>query len=144
MAERPPPARLGAGAVGLVLVGGTLGTAAREALTLASGPVGSFPATILVINVGGALLLGVLLESLARRGGDTARALRVRLLAGTGFLGGFTTYSALATDTGLLAAAGSPTLAVANSLGTLVLGAAATWAGIVIADRLGRARGRTR
>ena len=144
MAERPGSPHLRAGGVGLVLIGGTLGTAAREALTLAFGPVGSFPATILAINIGGALLLGVLLESLAHRGPDTGRRLRVRLIAGTGFLGGFTTYSALATDTGLLAAAGSPALALVNSLGTLVLGAAATWAGIVIADRLGRARGRTR
>jgi len=144
MAERPRPPHLRARAVGLVLVGGTLGTAAREALTLGFGPIGTFPATILAINIVGALLLGMLLESLTHRGEDTGRRLSVRLIAGTGFLGGFTTYSALATDTGLLAIAGSPALALVNSMGTLVVGAVATWAGVVIADRLGNMRGRTR
>lgn len=144
MAEHLRPVHLRAGGIGLVIVGGTLGTAAREALTLAFGPVGSFPATIFTINIAGALLLGVLLESLARGGRDTGRRLRIRLIAGTGFLGGFTTYSALATDTNLLAFAGTPSLALAYAAGTLVLGALATWAGIVLADRLGRARGRTR
>lgn len=127
--------------IGLVFVGGSLGTATRATLTLVSAPADGFPATIMGINIAGALLLGILLEALSRRGPDEGARRRARLLLGTGFLGGFTTYSALATDTVLLAV-DSPALALLNSLGTLVLGALATWLGIVLAARLttGRAR----
>ncbi len=38
-------------------------------------------------------MLGALLESLARRGPDEGRRRAIRLLVGTGGLGGFTTYS---------------------------------------------------
>lgn len=118
--------------VGLVFIGGSLGTATRAAFTLVIPPADGFPATIMGINLAGALLLGALLEALSRRGADEGPRRRIRLLLGTGFLGGFTTYSALATDSVLLAA-GSPALALLNALGTLVLGAAATWFGIVLA-----------
>ena len=125
--------------IGLVFLGGTLGTATRVALTLAIPPTDGFPATIMGINVAGALLLGALLEALSRRGADEGARRRIRLLIGTGFLGGFTTYSALATDSVLLAA-GSPALALLNALGSLVLGALATWVGIVLAARADRGR----
>jgi fluoride exporter len=55
---------------------------------------------------------------------------------GTGFLGGFTTYSALAVDTVQLLRFGEVALATAYAFGTLLLGATATWLGIVV----GRAR----
>ena len=64
---------------------------------------------------------------------------RLSLLLGTGLLGGFTTYSALAVDTVQLLRTDQTGLAAAYALGTLLLGALATWLGIVI----GRAR-RTR
>jgi fluoride exporter len=53
------------------------------------------PLATLLINLAGAFLLGVLLERLGRARGEPQRRRLVRLLAGTGFLGGFTTYSAL-------------------------------------------------
>jgi len=49
-----------------------------------------------LINVVGAFLLGVLLERLRRARGEPERRRLVRLFSGTGFLGCFTTYSALA------------------------------------------------
>jgi len=125
--------------VGMVFIGGSLGTATRAAFTLVIPPADGFPATIMGINLAGALLLGALLEALSRRGADAGTRRRIRLLLGTGFLGGFTTYSALATDSVLLLA-GSPALALLNALGTLVLGAIATWLGIVLAARVDRRR----
>jgi len=133
------PAWANWGLIGLVFVGGSLGTATRAALALAIDPTDGFPATVMAINVAGALLLGALLEALSRRGADEGARRRIRLLTGTGFLGGFTTYSALATDSVVLAA-GSPALALLNALGTLVLGALATWLGIVLAARGDRGR----
>ena len=91
--------------------------------------VGGVPVAILAINVVGAFLLGMLAEALLRRGDDTGRRRRLRLLLGTGVLGGFTTYSALAADAAVLLA-----VDLSRGLlyvgGTLVLGALATFAGI--------------
>ena len=89
------------------------------------------------INVLGAFLLGVLLELLARHSVDDARSRRIRLGIGTGGLGGFTTYSALATETVTLATA-HPGLATAYALGTVVFGGAASIAGISLARTLNR------
>ena len=55
------------------------------------------------------------------------------LLLGTGLLGGFTTYSTLATETAVLLTADQLGSALAYALGTLTLGAGATVLGIAIA-----------
>ena len=80
------------------------------------------PVATLGINVVGAFLLGVLLELLADHSLDTGWSRRIRLGVGTGGLGGFTTYSALATDTVILAAA-HPGRAAGYALLTVLLGA---------------------
>ena len=121
--------------IALVIMGGALGTAAREAVSLTVAPVGSFPVAIFGINLLGSFALGLLLEGLVRNGEDTGRRQRLRLFAGTGFLGGFTTYSALATETDLLFRAGEMGTGILYAVGTLVLGLIAAWAGIAIAAR---------
>lgn len=131
-AERPPYLR--PGPVLLVAAGGALGTGLRHGLGLALPPVDGVAVTIVVINVVGAFLLGALLETLARRGTDDDRGRRARLFLGTGVLGGFTTYSALATDTVLLLE-DRPVVALAYAGATLVLGLLATVAGIATAHR---------
>ena len=54
----------------------------------------------------------------------------IRLLAGTGFMGAFTTYSTLALDTNTLLGAGRTTDALIYVAATLLGGAIATMAGI--------------
>jgi CrcB protein len=115
--------------IALVAAGGAAGTGLRYLITLAVPPWAGVPVATLAINVVGAFLLGVLLELLADRTHDTGWSRRVRLGVGTGGLGGFTTYSALATDTALLAAA-HPGRAAGYALATVILGAAASIAGI--------------
>jgi CrcB protein len=78
------------------------------------------------------------LETLASRGPDDGRRRRLRLLLGTGVLGGFTTYSALATETGLLLTDGRAGAALLYALGTVIVGALASWAGIGAGRALGR------
>lgn len=129
----PRPVHLRPGALLLVFAGGTLGTAAREALSLTFPPIDGIPYAILAINVTGALLLGMLLESLVRRGPDHGGRRRVRLLVGTGVMGGFTTYSALAAETARLIGTGAPAAGLLYGVGTVLIGAVATWAGIAIA-----------
>ncbi|MET4637891.1 CrcB family protein [Mycetocola sp. 2940] len=131
------PAHLRPALIGLVLLGGTLGTAAREALTLAVPSLGSFPLAIFVINVAGSFTLGLLLEGLVA-GSAPDRARNLRLFAGTGFLGGFTTYSALATGTEALLSVGDAGTAIVFSVGTLLLGLAAAGVGVAVAGAIRR------
>lgn len=136
----PRPVHLRARYLLLVAAGGTVGTGAREALALAFPTDPSFNTVIFAINLVGALLLGVLLESLVRAGSDEGRRRTARLLLGTGALGGFTTYSTLATDTAHLLTTGQPAPAALYALGTVLLGALASWAGIALAAAAHRRR----
>jgi CrcB protein len=130
------------GAVGLVFAGGTVGTAVRDLLVITVPPAAGVAVVIVGINVGGAFLLGLLLETLAGRGRDEGRCRQLRLLLGTGLLGGFTTYSALATDTSLLLADNRLGAALLYALGTVLLGALASWSGILTGAALNRRRRR--
>ncbi|MFD6816813.1 CrcB family protein [Microbacterium sp. NPDC060132] len=112
----------------LVALGGTVGTAARLALGLALPDPGGFPRAVLLANLLGALLIGVVAARLPA-------SADLRLLLGTGVLGGFTTYSAFMTGTVALWGT-APLLAVAYAAGSLVLGLAAAALGL----RLGRPR----
>jgi CrcB protein len=126
--------------LGLVAVGGTVGTALRQALLLLAPDLEWFPVTTFAVNLAGAFALGVLLEVLVRSGPDEGRRRGIRLLVGTGVLGGFTTYSALATATAMLAVTGLAGWAVAYALGTVVLGAAMSVAGIAFGGAIARRR----
>lgn len=122
--------------LGIVALGGTIGTAARDLVS------GAFPAhngvswSIFWINVTGALLLGVLLETLARRGADEGRRRTLRLLLGTGVMGGFTTYSTLAVSTAELFLGGRALAGTGYALLTVLSGAAATAVGLLLASWL--------
>lgn len=122
--------------------GGVLGVACREGLSRAVPDVDGVPVAVSLVNVLGAFLLGWLYEALSRgaAGPDPARATRLRLLVGTGFCGGLTTYSSLATDTAVLLDRSRADLGAGYVLATVVLGAAATFAGIAAGSRV---RGRT-
>lgn len=92
------PARLRAPDLLTVVTGGAAGSLARYALTLLLPITAGFDWPLLTVNLVGALFLGCLMEGLTRRrsvGPEPAGNRRLRLLVGTGFLGGFTTYSAL-------------------------------------------------
>ena len=130
---RPPHLRVHL--LGLVFAGGATGTLARWSVGVAVPNLERVPAATFGVNVVGAFVLGALLEGLARRGPDAGRRQALRLTLGTGFCGGFTTYSALANDTSALLRAGLVGHALAYALGTLVLGLAASVLGIAVARR---------
>ncbi len=119
--------------LGLVAAGGALGAAARKAVEQALPTArGGFPVATLVVNLSGALVLGLVLEALVRAGDDAGGRRRVRLLVGTGFLGAFTTYSTFALETDLLVRAGHAPTAVLYVAVTIAGGLVATVAGIAI------------
>jgi CrcB protein len=118
------------GLIGLVFIGGAFGALSRSSLTHLVGSPGGFPVSTLVENVVGAFLLGVLLEALSRRGPDHGKRRRLRLLLGTGFLGGFTTYSSFAVEAVHLLDAGETLRAILYLGLTILVGAAASFVGI--------------
>jgi CrcB protein len=118
--------RVGARELAVVAIGGAAGAAARYAIAQAE-PVhaGSFPLTTFAINVAGAFVLAVLLESLARREIETWW---IRPFAAVGVLGGFTTFSTMCTEAVVLGRDGHVALAalyVAASAGAGVMVVAA-------------------
>lgn len=82
----------------LVCLGGAVGTGARYLLSLwvtrTAGP--GFPFGTLIVNVIGSFLLVILMESALS---TQTVAADMRLILGTGLLGGFTTYSAFNYET---------------------------------------------
>jgi CrcB protein len=125
---------LRAASLGLVFVGGAVGTGVRAAVSAGAPPLAGVPVAVLAINVVGAFLLGLLLQRLVRSGPDEGRQRDLRLLLGTGLLGGFTTYSALAVDTAELVAGGRAGAAALYAGGTLVLGLVAALMGLRCGD----------
>jgi len=78
----------------LVMFGGALGSGARYGVNLLAGRT-TFPWATLTVNVVGSFLMGALVTLAATR----AWSNEARLLLTTGFLGGFTTYSAFSYET---------------------------------------------
>jgi CrcB protein len=124
------PVHLHPGYVLVVIAGGVFGALARYGLSAVIPAPGGWPLPTLIINLTGAFLLGVLLEALVRRGPDAGRRRVVRLVAGTGFIGAFTTYSTLALETNALFTGGRTADALIYVAATLIGGAIATVAGI--------------
>jgi CrcB protein len=122
----------------LVVAGGAAGSLARYGIGEWLNPGHELPAGTLLVNVTGAFALGALLTVLARRGDDSGARREARLLLGTGVLGGYTTYSALAVETDALLREGHVALGVAYALGSVVAGLLAAAAGATVARRATR------
>ena len=115
----------------LVFVGGGLGAVARHGINRAGlallGP--GFPWWTLAVNVLGSFLIGVLAGwfGAMETGQDT------RLFLVTGFLGGFTTFSAFALDATLLWERGNLAMSAAYVVASVVLSLVAVVAGLFLA-----------
>lgn len=119
--------------VGLAFAGG-LGAVARFVLDgLVKSRIRSpYPVGTLLINVTGSLLLGFVTGlALAH-----LVAPEWQLVLGTGFLGGYTTFSTASFETVRLLQTRRPGLAALNGLGMLALAVAAAAAGLALAALL--------
>lgn len=117
-----------------VAVGGVLGTALRFSIDLALPHTGvSFPWATLIANTTGTLALGLVVGWLWPRANSWFRA-----GLGSGLLGSFTTFSAIAVSLVTLGAGAYWGTAVGYLTATLTLGAAAAWAGLSLGRRLER------
>ncbi|KAA9129962.1 fluoride efflux transporter FluC [Microbacterium caowuchunii] len=120
-----------------VLLGGAIGTAGREGLSLAMPSDGGVPWAVLIVNLLGAFILGFLLTALAARKPETPGRRDLRLFAGTGMMGGFTTYSSLATDTATLYETHAG-IATAYGLGSVIGGILTAFLGVLLGGALSR------
>lgn len=119
-----------------VLIGGAAGAVCRSGGNSAIMSLlgGVFPLGILLINVAGGFLMGLLQGAIARSG--RPHALLYSLL-GTGFLGGFTTFSSFALDCFRLYSSGSALMAALNIILNACLAIMAAGLGYGICARRG-------
>ena len=118
----------------LVFLGGGLGAIARHGVNrtgLATlGP--GFPWWTLAVNVSGSLAIGLL----AGLFGAMETGHNARLFLITGFLGGFTTFSAFSLETVALFEGGQVGRAGAYIMASVALSVAATWLGLIAARQI--------
>src|SRR5881275_1326697 len=108
-------------------IGGALRHGANVAATRLLGY--GFPFGTLIVNVLGSFLIGVLAGYFAYRTGISQH---MRLFLTTGFLGGFTTFSAFSLDTALLIERHCYWLAAGYVLGSVISGLLALFAGLLL------------
>jgi CrcB protein len=117
-------------------LGGGLGAIARYVVgSQATRVFGTgWPYGTFVINIVGGLCMGLLISTLAHRGGGDQE--RWRLLLGVGVLGGFTTFSAFSLDTALMIERRQLVSAALYAAGSVGLSVIALFAGMLIARRI--------
>ena len=119
----------------LVAIGGATGSVARYLTGLLTlrlfGP--NFPWGTLAVNVIGSMAIGVFTELIARR---FEASPELRLLLVTGFLGGFTTFSAFSLDVAVLVERGAWMPALAYVSASMLVSLFAVFAGLALTRAL--------
>src|SRR3954454_9837928 len=115
----------------LIAVGGASGAVTRYLVDgfISDRVAPGFPWGILIVNLSGAFVLG-LLYALAIERDVLSAEIRAPLLIG--FLGAYTTFSTWMLDSWRLAEDGAVVLALANAGGSLVAGIVAVVAGLTL------------
>ncbi len=118
----------------LVMVGAAIGAPARwlfdRAVQQRHDSV--FPWGTFGVNISGSFLLGIIAGAAALTGVSSGW----QALLGTGFCGGFTTFSAYSLETFRLIEDGSPEIAARNVGASLALGMAAAFGGWYLAEAI--------
>jgi CrcB protein len=115
----------------LVFVGGGLGSMLRHAANQAGAAMFgvNFPYGTLFVNVSGSLTMGLIAGWFTFRGSGGQM---LPLFLTTGFLGGFTTFSAFSLDAALLWERGQTWSAALYMLGSVTVAIIAVFAGLAI------------
>jgi CrcB protein len=119
----------------LIATGGALGSMARYWVgSTISGRMGTrFPYGTFVINMTACVIIGFSLTYLGKRA-DLGPAWR--FLIPLGFIGAYSTFSTYEWETLSTLRSGAFALAGLYSVGSLILGLAATWLGAVLAESI--------
>lgn len=119
----------------LILLGGGVGSLSRYVIGMAivTRYGARFPiAGTMTINITGSFLIGLLMTLITERFGANSS---LRPLLVFGFLGGYTTFSSFEWETYSVIRAGGFWMGVVNVVGSVALGYAAVWLGVVLARR---------
>ncbi|MFZ5669976.1 MAG: fluoride efflux transporter CrcB [Pseudomonadota bacterium] len=120
----------------LVAAGGATGAVLRYLAGVGSTRMlgAHWPWGTFFVNVAGGLAMGLLVGTLAHRGGADQE--RWRLLLGVGLLGGFTTFSAFSLEVALMFDRREWPSALGYASASVVLSVIALFAGLALARRL--------
>ena len=115
----------------LIMLAGGLGSVARLIVdgAMKQRLAGTFPWATLLINVSGSLLLGVLTGLVMFHGSPS----ELKAVLGTGFCGGYTTFSTASIETVRLVQRGSGVQAVGYALGSALVPLGAAALGLLLA-----------
>ena len=118
-----------------IAAGGAVGSVSRHFVGAAALRLfgSGFPVGTMTVNVLGSFTMGILAALFAFRwsGSDT-----MRLFLTTGFLGGFTTFSAFSLDVAVLWERGEVALTIAYALGSVILSIVALFGGLALVRSL--------
>ena len=116
-----------------VALGGALGSVARYwvGVTVAGRMGTRFPWGTFVINITACAIIGFSMTWLGKRTGINPAW---RFLIPIGFVGGYSTFSTYEWETLSALRSGAVLVAAAYSIGSLVVGLAATWCGAMLAE----------
>ncbi len=119
----------------LIALGGALGSVARYWVgSTVAGRMGTrFPYGTFAINLTACIVIGFSLTYLGKR---VELNPAWRYLIPVGFVGAYSTFSTYEWETLSTLRAGAFAVAALYALGSLVLGLAATWVGVVLADAI--------
>ena len=114
----------------LVMTGGAIGAVARFGLARAIPTVQiGWPWPTFIANILGGLLMG-LVAAYVLRSGEAGE--NIRLFAGVGLLGGFTTFSAFSLEMAQMVERGDLALAGGYAMASVVIALLALFAGLAI------------
>lgn len=129
----PPKSRFMNGII-YVALGGALGASGRHLVdqwALRNMGTG-FPWGTFIVNVVGSLVMGILIGWLMTKHGGQ----NLKLFLATGFLGGFTTFSAFSLDAITLLERKAYTPFIAYIAGSVIVALFALWAGLTLARKV--------
>ena len=115
--------------LGLIFVGGLIGTILRYGISRLDGKSSAIPFGILVANLAGAFILGCVISYLSEY--EPSNTTSIRAALGTGFCGGLTTFSTFCAGIIDLSKDASITLAITYATISLVLGVLAFQVGLL-------------
>lgn len=118
--------------IAFVAVGGAIGATLRHLINgLALRLLGpGFPWGTMAVNIVGAFVMGVFIETLTRRFGASNE---LRLFVATGILGGFTTFSSFSLDFAVLWERGAALPALGYALASVIGSILALFLGLWLA-----------
>ena len=115
--------------LGVVAVGGAIGSMARYAVTTIQNPVGAFPYAIFVVNLSGGFMMGVVTALLALKFSVSSE---MRAFLTTGILGGYTTFSTFSLESAMLIERHDYATATSYVIGSAILSIVALFCGMWI------------